>query len=212
MMTTSAPNARRNRFTLLALIAIFAMPPFLGWLFIMNPQWLPSETVNNGILIHPPRPVTGLRLSKLENGQPLNWEELRDKWVFVAVNRGDCDQQCISRLINIRQLRRALGAESKRVARILILLPDSAGRTPDAPPMEGLEGTSILLADNSDVANELVSLFDLEQIEDSNQLFIVDPRGDLMMRHNLATLKPKEILKDLELLLKASANWVQGDQ
>ncbi|HXK55991.1 MAG TPA: hypothetical protein PLZ16_05040, partial [Gammaproteobacteria bacterium] len=212
MMTADASKTRRNRLTLLALIAIFALPPLLGWFFIMNPQWLPSETVNKGVLIHPPRAVSGLALSDAATGVPLDWHELLDKWVFVAVNRGDCDQQCITRLINLRQLRRALAAERKRVERVLIMLPDATGRAPKPPPMEGLEGTRIVLTGNSDVTNNLVSLFELEQIEASEHLFIVDPRGDLMMRHNLKTLKAKEILKDLELLLKASANWVQGDK
>jgi len=211
MMTADAPKARRNRLTLLALIAVFAMPPFLGWLFIMNPQWLPSETINKGALVHPPRPVSGLQLFNMENGQPFEWSEFRNKWVFVAINRGDCDQHCISRLINLRQLRRALGAERQRVARALILLTDATGSAPEPPSMEGLEGTQILHTLSDAVTNELVSLFELEQVAASNHLFIVDPRGDLMMRHDLSTLKTKEILKDLQLLLKASANWVQGD-
>lgn len=211
MMSTDTAKVRKNRFTLLALIAIFAMPPMLGWLFIMNPEWLPSETVNKGELIHPPRSLSDIKLSDTANGEPLEWGEFQDKWVFIAVNRGDCNEQCISRLINIRQLRRALGAERQRVARVLILLPDAAGGNPKPPSMAGLEGTRILQTQNSSDTSELLSLFELEQVEASNHLFIVDPRGDLMMRHNLATLKAKEILKDLSLLMKASANWVQGD-
>lgn len=211
MTRVDALKARRNRLTLLALIAVFAMPPLLGWLFIMNPDWLPSETVNKGVLVHPPRAVSGLQLLDTENGQPFDWNFFRDKWVFVAINRGDCDQQCISRLINLRQLRRALGAERQRVARALILLPNATGETSEPPPMEGLEGTQILHTATDSAAGDTVSLFELDQAEASDHLFIIDPRGDLMMRHDLKALKTKEILKDLQLLLKASANWVQGE-
>ncbi|MCP5448068.1 MAG: hypothetical protein H6964_13890 [Chromatiaceae bacterium] len=211
MMKVEPSRARKNRVTLLALIAVFAMPPLLGWLFIMNPEWLPSETVNKGVLVHPPRPVSGLQLIDAKSGQPFDWNQLRDQWVFVAINHGDCEQRCVSRLINLRQLRRALGAERQRVARVLILLPEESGKAAELPPMDGLEGTQILHTATGSVAGDTVSLFELNQVDASDHLFIIDPRGDLMMRHNLKTLKTKEILKDLQLLLKASANWVQGE-
>lgn len=210
-MTTNSDWARRNRFTLLMLVVVFALPPLLGWLFVMNPQWLSGGTINKGTLVHPPRPVSGLSLLNTESGRRFDWGELRDKWVFVAINRGDCGEQCIARLINLRQLRRALGAESRRVARALILLPESVDQLPEPPPMAGLEGTLMLRAADLNVSTEVAALFELEQIDTNHHLFIIDPRGDLMMRHDLAALKAKEILKDIELLLKASANWVQGD-
>ena len=131
MTTATTDKARRNRFILLALVVVFALPPLLGWLFVMNPQWLPGGTVNNGTLVHPPRAVSGLSLLDSEREKPFDWSELRDRWAFVAINRGDCGEQCIERLIHLRQLRRALGAESRRVARTLILLPeDGSGRQP----------------------------------------------------------------------------------
>lgn len=211
-MTTADPQvAKKNRYTLLALVAIFAMPPLLGWLFIMNPHWLPGTTINHGELIHPPRPVSDLQLSFIETGQPLDWSELRDKWVFAVISNGDCDQQCLSQLIHIRQLRKALAADRRRVERIFIQLPDTADHTPVPPPMAGLEGTLLLKSDNPGTLQAVRALFELEQVDASSHMFIIDPRGDLMMRHNLVQLKPKEILKDLEMLLKASANWVQGE-
>ena len=94
---------------------------------------------------------------------------------------------------------------------MLILLPEESGKAAELPPMDGLEGTQILHTATGSVAGDTVSLFELNQVEASDHLFIIDPRGDLMMRHNLKTLKTKEILKDLQLLLKASANWVQGE-
>lgn len=209
MTTATTDRARRNRFILLALVVVFALPPLLGWLFVMNPDWLPGGTINSGTLIHPPRPVSGLSLSSTGNEGAFDWSELRDKWVFVAINRGDCGEQCIERLIHLRQLRRALGAESRRVARILILLPESAERQPEPPPVEGLEGTLLLRAADLSVGTKAAALFQLEQADASHHLFIIDPRGDLMMRHDLTALKTKQILKDMELLLKASANWVQ---
>ena len=47
--------------------------------------------------------------------------------------------------------------------------------------------------------------------EGDNNVFIVDPQGNLMMRYQ-PDATAKEILKDMEKLMKASKNWVKGAQ
>ncbi|MCB1758227.1 MAG: hypothetical protein KDI68_00405 [Gammaproteobacteria bacterium] len=205
-----APRLKMNRLTLLALFGIFALPPLLGWFFMLNPQWLPNESINNGTLIHPPRPLSGLTL-KFADDQVLDWQQLRDKWVFVLVNRGECGEACLARLVDLRQLRRALAAESRRVERMLIQLPDASGTVPTPPSAAGLEGTLLLQPVDARAVDLVRALFQLEGLEPTHQMFLIDPHGDLMMRHDLLALQPKQILKDLELLMKASANWVTGE-
>jgi hypothetical protein len=210
MSAVDAPRLKANRLTLLALIGIFALPPLLGWLFVLNPQWLPSKSINNGTLIHPPRPLSELALVHA-NGPGLDWQQLQDKWTFTLVNRGECGESCIERLLDIRQIRRALAAEGRRVERMLIQLPDDSGNVPATPPEAGLEGTLFLRPGDPQTAERVRSLFQHGQAME-HQMFLIDPHGDLMMRHDLLALKPKQILKDLELLMKASANWVTGDK
>jgi hypothetical protein len=43
-------------------------------------------------------------------------------------------------------------------------------------------------------------------------IFIIDPQDDLMMKLDTTKVNSKEILEDLEKLLKASANRAKGDR
>lgn len=210
MDKTDTPRRQKSLVPLFFLVLIFALPPLLGWVFFMNPDWLPGNTINSGTLIHPARPVDSLTLSG-DDGKPLLWDELGNSWTLTVISQGECNESCRSKLIEVRQLRRALAAARTRVARLLILLPDRTGRMPQAPQAAELEGT-IIAKVLPDSLESLRSIFDLDQISSDDFIFVIDPRRSLMMRHNVTTLQPKAILKDLEMLLKASENWVKGEQ
>ncbi len=202
-------SQKRSLVPLFFLVLIFAMPPLVGWVFFLNPQWLPGSTVNNGTLIEPARAVDKLLLTTAAD-QPLDWGQFRDKWILTVIQQGVCDAACIERLIEVRQLRRALAADRKRVSRLLIQLPDSSGDTPAPPDLTGLQGTLSVSA-SAEAAAQLRTVFQLDQVDPGKHIFLIDPRATLMMRHNIEALEPKAVLKDLEMLLKASANWVTGE-
>jgi cytochrome oxidase Cu insertion factor (SCO1/SenC/PrrC family) len=199
----------RKLTSLWVLIALFALPPMAAWLFFFNPQWLPQGHTNHGTLIDPPRPLSGLEL-RTPDGVRFDWETLKDLWTLTLVSEGGCDAACIEALIEVRQIRRATGANRQRIDRLLILLPDQQGRL-DLPDLGGLEGTRLVIADN-DQRETLLSLFPIDLSEQTIPLFLIDPRGDLMMTHNSATIPAKQILQDLEKLLKVSQSWVKGGQ
>jgi hypothetical protein len=201
-------NVKPRSFTSLwVLIALFALPMIAAWVFFLNPQWLPAGRTNNGELIDPPRSVQSLRLQTAE-GEIFDWQSLQDMWAMTLVSEGGCDAACIEVLIKARQIRRATAANRQRIARLLILMPDAAGRL-DLPNMGGLEGTELLIGDSSQRVS-IESLFPLQLSEQAIPIFLIDPRGDLMMKHDTTKVSSKEILQDLEQLLKASENWAQG--
>jgi hypothetical protein len=68
-----------------------------------------------------------------------------------------------------------------------------------------------VIADNGQ-REALLSLFPIDLSEQTIPLFLIDPRGDLMMIHNTAIISAKQILQDLEKLLKVSQSWVKGGQ
>ncbi|MEW8027557.1 MAG: hypothetical protein AB2806_07430 [Candidatus Thiodiazotropha sp.] len=197
----------RSLSSLSVLIALFALPIIAAWLFFLNPKWLPAGRTNNGDLIDPPRSVQSLRLQTTD-GEWFDWQSLQDMWAMTLVSEGGCDAACIEILIKVRQIRRATAANRQRIARLLILIPDEAGRL-DLPNMAGLEGTELLIAD-SDQRPTLGSLFPLQLSEQAIPIFLIDPRGNLMMKHDTTKISSKEILQDLEKLLKASENWAKG--
>ncbi|MCU7803881.1 MAG: hypothetical protein KZQ92_15850 [Candidatus Thiodiazotropha sp. (ex Lucinoma borealis)] len=210
-MTSVADNRSKPRSlaSLWLLIGIFALPLMAAWLFYLNPHWLPTGRTNNGTLITPPRPVESLILQTAE-GTPFDWQTLQDMWSMTLVSEGGCDAACIEALIKVRQIRRATAANRQRIARILILLPDADGRLA-TPNLEGLEGTQLLIADKHQ-RTAIESLFPLQLSEQAIPIFLIDPRGDLMMVHDTTINTSKQILQDLEKLLKASQSWAKGGQ
>ena len=204
-----APQKPRSLVSLWVLVALFALPPMAGWLFYLNPQWLPDGRTNHGTLIEPPRPVADLRLQTAD-GALFDWETLLDQWSMTLISEGGCDAACIETLIRVRQIRKATAANRQRIERLLILLPASDG-TLRLPDLTGLEGTRLLVAPMEERAR-ILQRFPVDLEEQSIRLFLIDPRGDLMMSHDTAAIPTKQILQDLEKLLKVSQSWVKGGQ
>ena len=199
----------RKLISLWLLIGICSLPLISAWLFYLNPDWLPTGRSNNGVLIDPQRPIASLSLNTIEQ-IPFDWQSLHDKWTLVVVSESGCDAACVETLIKIRQIRRATAAGRQRIERGLIIYPDNNGNI-DIPSLDGLDGTHLLIAKHEQ-REAVTSLFPLADFEDSVPVFIIDPRGDLMMRYDTPQITSKQILADLEKLLKASQNWSQGGQ
>jgi hypothetical protein len=208
MTATRAQIRRGNRRQLWILVALFALPPIAAWLFYFNPQWLPQGRSNHGELIDPSIALRPYAL-QTPQGEAFDWDLLRDRWTMTLLAEGHCDEHCIEQLIKVRQIRRALGANRQRIERLLILLPDAAGNL-QQPSLAGLEGTRIAVAAGADATALRAAFAAAPAIE--NSLFVIDPRGDLMMVHDMTRITSKEVLQDLEKLLKASQSWVKGGQ
>jgi cytochrome oxidase Cu insertion factor (SCO1/SenC/PrrC family) len=199
----------RSYTSLWILVAVFALPPLVAWLFFLNPQWLPTGRSNYGTLIDPPRSVESLMLHTAE-GENLDWQALRDHWTLSVIAEGGCDAACIETLIKLRQIRLATGADSQRIERLLVLLPDADGRL-DLPNLKGLEGTRLAISDSTQ-RERLLSLFPVHFDEQAIPLFVIDPRLNFMMTHDTSKIASKQILQDLQKLLKASQGWSNGGQ
>ena len=129
---------------------------------------------------------------------------------MTILAEGRCDDECIEQLIKVRQIRRAMAANRQRIERLLILLPDASGNL-ELPSLDGLQGTHLAVAANAD-KSEIVELFAAEPATLDNSIFLIDPMVNLMMVHDMSHITSKQVLQDLELLLKASQNWSNGGQ
>lgn len=191
------------------LIALFALPLIAAWLMYFNPQWLPEGRTNHGVLIEPSRTMQPFTLQTAER-DAFDWGPLQEQWTMTVVAEGHCDEQCIEQLIKVRQIRRAMGANRQRIERLLILLPDATGNL-ELPTLDGLEGTRLAIVSTTD-ENAIQELFDVQQAISNQSLFIIDPRVELMMVYDMSRITSKQILQDLEKLLKASQSWAKGGQ
>ncbi len=209
MAESQVETRQSNMRQLWILVALFALPLIAAWLFYFNPQWLPEGRTNHGTLIDPPRAMQAFALQTPE-GQDFDWSPLLEQWSMAVVAEGQCDAQCTEQLIKVRQIRRALAANRQRVERLLILLPDASGNL-QIPSLDGLEGTRLAIASDTEKP-AIQTLYGGTQKSPHNLLFIIDPRVDLMMLHDMSQITSKQILQDLEKLLKASQSWAKGGQ
>ena len=191
------------------LIALFALPTIAAWLFYLNPQWLPTGRTNHGLLIDSPRAMQGFALQTPE-GEAFDWHFLEGQWTLSLLAEGQCGVGCMQRLIKLRQIRKALAANSQRVERLLILIPDDTGRM-EIPTLGGLEGTLVAVA-SADDRQQVKAQFEVPGTVTDQTIYFIDPRVELMMAEDLSHITSKQVLQDLEKLLKASQSWVKGGQ
>ncbi len=186
---------RRGRRTLLTVAAVFLLPLAVAFALYYGQLWRPANSSNKGQLIDPPRTlvVQGLRLP---DGQPAGANVFLDKWSVVYVGDGACDAACSAALVIGRQSRLALNNEMKRVQRVFLATDNCCAGDYFAAEQAGL----VALDASSPEATALLAQFPAER---SGALFVVDPLGNLMMRHD-ATTMTKDLLTDLKKLLKLS--------
>jgi len=201
---TGTPAVHRSLWPLWAMIVIFALPAIAAWFFHFNPELLPASRVNRGELIEPVRPwPTDLPLVRVD-GSPFDAATLRDRWTLLLVSRAPCGSACAQKLADLRQIRLALGESRYVVERLAVLVGDAV-----EPFGDEFAGTELARADRA--AEPRLQGFFGPGPDVWDRTYIVDPFGNLMMRY-AADAPPKDVLKDMERLLKASKTWIKGAQ
>ena len=196
----SPQRTRVGRLKMLLIWAVCAAPVVASYLsyYVVKPQ----GRINHGTLITPPKPMAaepGLAFTDLQ-GQAVAPQALQGQWLLVSVAGGACDAACERQLYLQRQLREVLGRDKDRVDRVW-LIPDQAEVRPALLP--ALVQAWTLRVDAARLSQWLQA--DAGQTL-SSHLYLVDPRGDWMMRFP-ADADPVRIKKDLMRLLKASNSW-----
>lgn len=196
----SPQRTRMGRLKMLLIWAVCAAPVVASYLsyYVVEPQ----GRINHGTLITPPKPMAaepGLAFTDLQ-GQAVAPQALQGQWLLVSVAGGACDAACERQLYLQRQLREVLGRDKDRVDRVW-LIPDQAEVRPALLP--ALAQAWTLRVDAARLSQWLQA--DAGQTL-SSHLYLVDPRGDWMMRFP-ADADPVRIKKDLMRLLKASNSW-----
>jgi hypothetical protein len=178
-------DSRHSRTQIWILVAVFFAPLALAFLlYYGSGGWRPAGSTNKGELISPARPLPGVSA----------WH---GKWTLVYVGDGRCDERCRAALLLTRQTRLALNADMSRVQRVFLATGNCCDRTYlaaehpdlDVEPVDNDAGTALLAA-FPDAA--------------SGSIYVVDPLGNLMMRHAPSAGLSKDLLEDLRKLLKLS--------
>ena len=188
------PRAHGRR-TLLVVAAIFLLPVAVAFTLYYGKLWRPANSSNLGELIEPARPLTVAGLRHVD-GTSAGADVLTGKWTLLYIGDGRCDAACRVALVFARQSRLALNNEMTRVQRVFLATGNCCANDYFAAEHPGL----IALDASSPEAAALLAQFPTAR---ENSLFIVDPLGNLMMRHD-ASHTTKDLLDDLKKLLKLS--------
>ena len=188
-------SRRRGRRVLLILAAMFLLPVAISFALYYGKLWRPAGSASKGELITPARTITASSLRQLD-GRPADESVLTGKWSLIYIGDGACDSDCRQALVFARQSRLALNNEMTRVQRVFLVTANCCDTAYLSKEHAGL----ITLVAPSPQAQELLEQFPGDR---AHSLYIVDPLGNLMMRHD-ASHTSKDLLTDLKKLLKLS--------
>lgn len=192
------PPKERNPYTPWFVVIAFVTPVVAAYgLYFLGVA--PPSYNNNGELLTPVIDIESLELTDNE-GKVFDRDGITlHKWNMMVFTNADCDDACNKVLHKLRQINIAAGKNSYRLRRFIVHLEKAGSgfqtlidkEYPDARHANGKKET-IQSA--------------LEQVKpdfDKNDIYLVDPLGNIMMRFT-GDQPPKEILHDLKKLFKVS--------
>jgi cytochrome oxidase Cu insertion factor (SCO1/SenC/PrrC family) len=188
-VNSPAVVTRPKRAVLLLLLLLFFAPLLLAFVLYYGSDWRPTGRTNHGVLIEPAR--------TLPLGTLAGADVLTGKWSLVYINSGDCNADCRNTLYFMRQTHLGLANLAPRVQRVFLVTAGCCDRDYLAREQPGL----ITLDANGAAGAALLAQFPSEQR--ASGIFVVDPRGNLMLRYD-AHDDPKGLRNDLKKLLALS--------
>lgn len=202
-MTDSTHNKAISRAKLIAVFSFFAVPFIIAtvWFNQLKTEGESAGSRANGQLVAPARPLTEFDQQALEGSKVHTLADIKDQWTVVYFRDGACDEICAKTLFDSRQVFISLGREMGRVRRLMVTdtpLASELGELHLQLLTTGIDSDAVGL--KAQVRGHVgAEIFDA----DPEQLYLVDPLGNLMMRFP-SELPQKLFLKDLKVLLKAS--------
>ena len=184
----------RRKFLLIA--ALFLVPVIVVFGLYYGGIWRPAGSSAKGELVHPARPLelAGLRHA---DGRVAGIEAFQGKWTLIYIGDGACDEACRTALTYGRQTRLAVGKDMDCVQRMFL----TTGNCCDQNYLNTEQVGLVTMDVASPEAQALLAQFPGDR---THTLFIVDPLGNLMMRHDASQVINKDLLSDLKKLLKLS--------
>lgn len=200
-----AGATRPKRGILLLLLLLFFAPLLLAFALYYGSDWRPTARTNHGELIEPAHTLPLVALPQVvatpgaaPGGDALAAADvLTGKWSLVYASSGDCDADCRSTLYFMRQTHLGLADLAPRVQRVFLVTAACCDRGYLAREQPGL----ITLDADGAAGAALLAQFPSERR--SSSIFVVDPRGNLMLRYD-ARDDPKGLRNDLKKLLTLS--------
>ncbi len=189
---------KRSPYTPWIMVTAFAAPVVLAYALYFSGVSPPSLN-NNGELIQPVIDVETLALTN-ENNEILERLDITEhKWHMIYFAGPTCDGACNMLLLKLRQINIAAGKNAYRLRRLIVHLEPADAKFNELINREYPE-TKHAKADRNTILSALRALKpDLS----ANEVYLMDPLGNIMMRYT-QDQSPKDILSDLKKLFKVS--------
>lgn len=192
-----AAKTRAGRWKMIALLLVSASPVIASYFtyYVVRPE----GRRNYGELINPQKPLPPLAAVDVQ-GRSVPLTSLKDQWLLISVADSACDEACQQHLYVQRQLRETLGKEKDRLDWVWL----RTDARPLAEPLKVATATATVLQVDAQALAGWLQPAPGQRLQD--HLYVVDPIGNWMMRFP-ANADPKQIKRDLDRLLRASAFW-----
>lgn len=193
-------RTRMGRVKMLLVWAVCAAPVVAS--YFMYYVVRPEGRTNHGALIQPVQAMPDAKALPLRSlrGEAVSPATLKGQWLLVSAAGGACGAACEKQLYLQRQLRESLGRDKDRVDRVWLVTDDAPVRESLLPAMQQ---ATVLRVPQSDLARWLKPEAGRAL---SDHIYLIDPRGDWMMRFPV-DMEFNKAKRDLTRLLKASEAW-----
>lgn len=179
------------------LMLIFFVVPIIVVIMMYRLNWKPTG-VSIGELVTPARLLNSSVVLQDSEAKVLPPQFWKQKWSIVLV-AGDCQQQCLDKLHDMRQLHVSLYKDIDRTKRVLITTTQDVSKIksdyPDLTVINKPRTNVTYFSQQFAINNEDVTM--------SNRLYLVDPLGHLMMSYQ-PSVPLADVRKDITRLLRYS--------
>ena len=201
-MSTTVAKAPSKRGLLLLMLLLFFAPLMVSFLVYYGSSWRPGGHTNHGVLIEPARPLPRVALPRVDLIGSADQvlapaDTLSGRWSLLFIGDGECTSACSQALYFMHQTHLSLGSLIPRLQRVWLAPQHCCRHAADPEVVPAL----IALSAQGAAGAQLLAEFPEDRRDSS--IFIVDPRGNLMMRYDVGA-DPKGLREDLKKLLNLS--------
>jgi cytochrome oxidase Cu insertion factor (SCO1/SenC/PrrC family) len=193
---TDLEMQRKGR-KVLMLMVVFFVVPIIVVILMYKFNWKPNGN-SLGELVNPPHLISNSTELIDNKNSTLSEQFWKKKWSIVYV-ADECEQTCLDKLHNLRQLHVSLYKDIERAQRVLITnTQDVAKIQRDYPDLIIINNPQVSVLN---LAKEFQ--VDAENPMASNRIYLVDSLGFLMMSYPQTT-PLADVRKDVSRLLRYS--------
>lgn len=188
------PAHKKQIWILSLLIAIIVGPMLFAWVLVQKNEKIQFKLNHHGDLISP--------LPTLKAFAKTDFSPYQGKWLMMIVTPTQCDTSQTHWFYQLHQMKIALGKNASRLEQVFVSLSPEAATSCETSFQNYTDVASLMIAEDQFVTH-LGAYSQSIKREQYGELFLVDPKGHIMMHYD-ANVPVKDVLTDVKRLLRVS--------